>query len=576
MAWTETGEVLGNVDTKMVDRLRESRYWAIPRIIIDLVLWIGALAIAVHSRHNSWAVVGAILCIGAIAMHDLLVQGHEGVHGMIARRQWVNEFFTWLTHAAVGFSGTAYQTFHLDHHRYVQTERDPEYRLLNRVVMGAPGWAYLLVPCVFHVAMNTYPMRTRGHRNVVPNVIRDLVGMAALHIVLAMGLGISTYALFVIVPIATSFAWAMIVQTICEHHGTQGGNHWTNTRTTITTPILSWLWSNVNYHHEHHLFPFIPFHQLPQVRCLLAEEFNRRGAVTDYGYLRTSARLIREPHHILPVGSSPVTSSVTAEGYMVRERSLAFRAKVAWFGDILRSPRARKHLWNLYYAGEAYEELHPQGVFISLLPPPLDQLLKKHLSDENRHAEIFRGLLQAEGESGPASLSPEQDIGWHLLTHILPDVVEKGAREIPFDTQETMRYMAFLHALELRSISDLCALLVAARQRGETQLVEKIISILRDERFHATYTHDFVFRLATNARQARSVIDCIRKAERKYYTDSLKHILAHFERLGTQPPSVIGRLRWMFMKLVAKSGGAVSLLPVYDRIPSRVMVGVAI
>lgn len=564
------------VHVKIVHQLRDARYWSIPRIAIDVTLWVSAIALATGSN-SPWVVMGAIICIGAIAMHDLLAQGHEGIHGMIARRPWVNELLTWFTHAVVGFSGTAYRAFHLDHHRYAQTERDPEYRLLNRVVLGAPGWAYLLVPAVFHLAINTYPMRIRGRQDVIPNTIRDLVGMVGLHVALMMGLGMPSYLLFVILPIGTSFACAMVIRSICEHHGAPGGNRWTNTRTTITTPLLSFVWSNVNYHLEHHLFPFIPFHKLPLVRRLLAEEFIRRGSIIDRGYVRTSIRLLGVPHHIAStVACSPPLPSVTTKRYMVRGKGLAFQAKVLWFKDILGSPQARRYLWSLYYAGEAYQALHPQGVFIKKLEPPFDKLLARHLRDEDRHAGIFRGLLRQEGTNGPTQLAPEQDVGWYLLTHVLPDIVQEAETTTTFSVEDTQRYMAFLHALELRSISDLCALLVAARQQGEMSLVDKIRSILRDERFHATYTHGIVFRLAKDTRQARSVIDQVRTAERKYYTESLNAILTHFERLGTVPATFLGRLRWRVLKAVTRMGGAVPLLPIYDRVPSRVMAGLAL
>ena len=554
--------------------LKDSRYWSMPRIMVNLALWAGMVALAKASG-NGWMLAWAIVVIGAIAMHDLLAQGHEGIHGMIARRRWLNEGFTWLTHAVVGFSGTAYRAFHLDHHRYAQTERDPEYRLLNRLIRGAPGWTYLLTPVVFHLAINIYPMRTRGHRDAVPNTIRDLLAMIALHAGLMAWLGTSTYLWFVVTPLGTSFAAAMIIRSICEHHGTPSGNRWTNTRTTMTMPLVSLVWSNVNYHLEHHLFPFIPFHQLPRVRYLLAEEMARRGCITDVGYLATSGRLLGEPHHIAPAGA-PAIPSVTSTGCMVRRNSVAFKTKVQWFEDILRSPQARRHLWSLYYAGEAYQELHPQGIFIKKLEPPFDRLLARHLHDEDYHAEIFRGLLQQEGAAGPTPLSAEQDVGWYLLTHILPDIVYKAAQTTTFNREETQRYMAFLHTLELRSISDLCALWVAARRRGETELARKVIRILRDERFHATYTHGIVFRLAKNAHEARAILQQVHKAEQRYYQRCLNQILRQFEQLGTMPHTVMGRLRWMLLKVLANIGGAVPRLPLYERMPASLMDGVVI
>lgn len=253
--------------------------------------------------------------------------------------------------------------------------------------------------------------------------------------------------------------------------------------------------------------------------------------------------------------------------FCVDTRSLAFRMKVRWFSDLLAHPAARRHLWSLYYAGEAYEELHPQGVYVRRLEPALGILLARHLSDETRHATVFRGLLSAEG-AAPQPLAPEEDVGWYLLTHVVPDVVGRAENDGPFTAAEAARYMAFLHVLELRSLSDLFALIRAAEGRGETVLASSLRPILRDERFHAAYTHRAVKRLA--GERAAGVLDEIRRAERRHYRFVLKRILAGFERLGAAPARPRGRLRWTLMRWAARLGWAAPLLPLYDELPAAV------
>jgi hypothetical protein len=250
---------------------------------------------------------------------------------------------------------------------------------------------------------------------------------------------------------------------------------------------------------------------------------------------------------------------------------LAFRMKVKWFEDILAHPEARRYLWSLYIAGEAYEELHPDGIFVERLPEgsPLRRQLAKHLRDETRHAAIFRALLREEG-SVPAPLEPREDIGWHLLTNVVPDVVALARAGSAFDRRSTMRYFAFLHTLELRSIGDLCALLEAARRRSETALVSRLETILPDERFHATYTHRGVLALSGSRKEARAALDEARRGERRFLRESVLAILARFEALGTAPRSRTGRFRWWLMRQMARLGAALPLLPIYERVPDRV------
>jgi fatty acid desaturase len=59
---------------------------------------------------------------------------------------------------------------------------------------------------------------------------------------------------------------ASVLRSVTEHHDVTEGSVWTNARSIITHPALEFLWSNVNYHLEHHLYPSVPFHALPELR----------------------------------------------------------------------------------------------------------------------------------------------------------------------------------------------------------------------------------------------------------------------------------------------------------------------
>ena len=46
-------------------------------------------------------------------------------------------------------------------------------------------------------------------------------------------------------------------------------NMFENTRTTFTTRAVRWLAWNMPYHVEHHVWPTVPFHRLPEVHGLI-------------------------------------------------------------------------------------------------------------------------------------------------------------------------------------------------------------------------------------------------------------------------------------------------------------------
>ena len=277
-------------------RLSAARYLSAPRILLDAVIWIAAGEVAVSSG-RWWITLPIILLIGGFPLHDLLVHGHEGTHDLISRNPHVNEVLTWLTLGLVGISSTAHRCFHLDHHLDPHSEGDPEFQLFNSVVRGVPGWCYLLIPAAAQVGVNSYPFRRTKHKAHRIRVVIDLACSILLHAALALALGAKLYLLFVIAPMYTGLFISSVLRAVCEHHAVKAGDKWTNARSIATNRWLEFLWSNVNYHLEHHLFPAVPFHKLPALRRLLEQDLSLHASVIEDGYVRTSLALLREPAH---------------------------------------------------------------------------------------------------------------------------------------------------------------------------------------------------------------------------------------------------------------------------------------
>ena len=41
----------------------------------------------------------------------------------------------------------------------------------------------------------------------------------------------------------------------------------------LTTPLLQWLWSNINYHEVHHKYPYLSYNHLPEIFEQTREQF---------------------------------------------------------------------------------------------------------------------------------------------------------------------------------------------------------------------------------------------------------------------------------------------------------------
>ena len=71
-----------------------------------------------------------------------------------------------------------------------------------------------------------------------------------------------------------------------EHTGTRPGHPLTETRTVTSNRLLSFLNINLNYHLEHHLFPGIPWYNLPKVHRILLDDYRAAGASVYRSYTR--------------------------------------------------------------------------------------------------------------------------------------------------------------------------------------------------------------------------------------------------------------------------------------------------
>ncbi|MBI1776687.1 MAG: fatty acid desaturase [Proteobacteria bacterium] len=71
-----------------------------------------------------------------------------------------------------------------------------------------------------------------------------------------------------------SGAWLHMLAAYTQHAGLPENvdDFRVNTRTIISNPILRFLYWNMNYHIEHHMFPLVPFYHLPKLHRLIKDD----------------------------------------------------------------------------------------------------------------------------------------------------------------------------------------------------------------------------------------------------------------------------------------------------------------
>ncbi len=192
-----------------------------------------------------------------------------------------------------------FRLFHFAHHRHTQDPaRDPELATPKPEtpghyalhVSGLPLWVgavrVLLRNAAGRNADAFVPAAARG------KVTREARVMLALYAVLAAASGVagSTLLLWVWVGPALLGQPFLRLYLLAEHGRCPlVADMFVNSRTTFTTAAVRWLAWNMPYHAEHHAFPAVPFHRLPDLHRLTAPHLG----TTEAGYARFTARYAR-------------------------------------------------------------------------------------------------------------------------------------------------------------------------------------------------------------------------------------------------------------------------------------------
>ncbi len=110
-------------------------------------------------------------------------------------------------------------------------------------------------------------------------------------------------------------AWLMVVYGLTQHAGLAENvlDHRLNTRTVYMNPINRYLYWNMGYHIEHHMFPMVPYYNLPKlhelVKAYMPPAYN--GLIAAYReIIPTLRRVAKDPNYYFerPLPPSPPQS----------------------------------------------------------------------------------------------------------------------------------------------------------------------------------------------------------------------------------------------------------------------------
>jgi Na+-transporting NADH:ubiquinone oxidoreductase subunit F len=262
------------------DRLRSLMERTNGRAARDTALWFVLLVgvgTAAFITLGTWYAIPAFAIFGALYGGSADARWHENGHGTAFRAKWANDIVYYIASFMLLREPTLWRWSHFRHHSdTIIVGRDAEIGFPRPTPRWKVAVAYLNLikgPQMVWVTAQHAVGRIDGTtRELVPKEdFGRLIWEARAYIAILVGVIAGAVASGSIVPLLfvglPSFygAWLAVFFGITQHAGLREDvlDHRLNTRTVYINPVFRFLYLNMNYHVEHHMFPTVPYYNLP-------------------------------------------------------------------------------------------------------------------------------------------------------------------------------------------------------------------------------------------------------------------------------------------------------------------------
>jgi fatty acid desaturase len=263
---------------------------AVFRVLVQYasILGNGALLCWIAGRYGlAWALPLIVLQAFMIGFQFMVV--HETAHKTAFRTRALNTLAGQISGLMIALPYEYYTEFHWDHHRYTQDEENDPELIFKTVPRSWLARVYTFTGISqlfkrFTLALR-HAVTGRVTARWIPEAKRPLVVKEARLYMLAYLLLFAGSLL--LQSAALLWAWLLpllISQTmlrpylLSEHTGcATTRSAFENTRTTYTNAAMHWFAWNMPYHAEHHAYPSVPFHALPELNALVDSHIVHKG-----------------------------------------------------------------------------------------------------------------------------------------------------------------------------------------------------------------------------------------------------------------------------------------------------------
>lgn len=284
-----------SIDAELLQSLQAIRPEHGWRLVAFLILYLGAATggwLAATGPGDSWQLLllaAPFYLLAAAALHGISLFTHEGVHGTLSTSSDINRLLSIACALPVLQNYSAYKVLHLNHHRHLGMEGDPDhYPNYTRWtwLVFVMHWLRLIIGYPVYIVMIPILGFRQGTRIDRAWIVVECLLLAVL-IVTVCWLPLPGSLLLHGWLIPMLFINSMVnirgisQHTLLEH----ASDPVAGTRSILTNRLTAFFMCNENYHLEHHLFPRVPWYNLRRLHDLLRAQLVARQAPFISSYL---------------------------------------------------------------------------------------------------------------------------------------------------------------------------------------------------------------------------------------------------------------------------------------------------
>ncbi len=256
--------------------------------IRDTFIWFGLIITSGYLFYLWW---GTWLAILPYIVYSVLYAStsdsrwHESSHGTVFKTDWMNNVLYEIASFMVLRQSNVWRWSHTRHHSdTIIRGRDPEIYVrpprISKILLSFIGLKSGIAEfkrLILHASGRMDPQAA----TYVPNSEYSKVFFVArIYILIYLSaIGLSIYfnsilpLMYIVLPKLLG-SWLMPFYTMTQHTGLQENvlDHRLNSRTVYMNRINRFLYWNMNYHIEHHMFPLVPYHALPKLHELIKHD----------------------------------------------------------------------------------------------------------------------------------------------------------------------------------------------------------------------------------------------------------------------------------------------------------------